>query len=108
MRGDGLSAVNLGADYTDEEREFLQALDQYKRLHQKPRPTWAEVLGCALELGYRQPEGQRGGEPVSVQFAKAMDVYEQENSRPFPTWREVLKVLHELGYSTTAPYRTSH
>lgn len=51
-------------DYTADELEFLKALDQYKRLHHRPHPTWAEVLAVAKSLGYRKvaaPELKRGG-----------------------------------------------
>lgn len=56
----------VGADYTDEEREFLLAVDTYKR-RVNPRPSWAEVLRLAKALGYRRvaerspaiPDGHR-------------------------------------------------
>jgi hypothetical protein len=40
------------ADYTDDEREFLQAMDRFKRSHNRPYPTWREVLGVLRSLGY--------------------------------------------------------
>lgn len=50
-----VQAVNLGADYTDEEREFLAAIDAYKRLHRRPFPTLCEILDVVHGLGYRRP-----------------------------------------------------
>lgn len=40
--------------YTAEEIEFMMALDAYKRRHQRPHPTWSEVLAVARSLGYRK------------------------------------------------------
>lgn len=41
-------------DWTDEEREFVLALDRYKRENRRPFPTWREVLWVIKELGYRK------------------------------------------------------
>ena len=46
--------VSLGADYTAEEFEFLQAMDRYKRENRRPYPTWREVLEVVHALGYRK------------------------------------------------------
>lgn len=45
----GWSACN----YTDEEREFLAAIQTYKSRHQRPYLTDPEVLAIAHSLGYR-------------------------------------------------------
>ena len=42
------------ADYTAREREFMNALDAYKREHRRPFPTSSEVLTVLLSLGYRK------------------------------------------------------
>lgn len=39
---------------TDEQFEFLMAIDQYKRQNQRPFPTWTEVLEVVKALGYRK------------------------------------------------------
>ncbi len=39
--------------YSDEERQFLQAIDRFKREHHRPHPTLAEVFALAWWLGYR-------------------------------------------------------
>ena len=36
--------------------EFIQAIDDYKRLHNRPFPNWSEVLDVLKTLGYeKQP-----------------------------------------------------
>ncbi|HMC64352.1 MAG TPA: hypothetical protein VKI65_05385 [Gemmataceae bacterium] len=50
--------LHLGGDYSDEESEFLRAIDEYKRLYQRPFPTWREVLHVFKSLGWRK---QRDG-----------------------------------------------
>ena len=32
--------------------EFITAIDEYKRLHGRPFPTWSEVLEVVKTLGY--------------------------------------------------------
>ena len=46
--------ANLGADYTDEERDFLKALCAYKSKHRKSFLSMVEVLHVAKEMGYRK------------------------------------------------------
>src|SRR5262245_18807756 len=41
-------------DYTDDEIEFMKAMDQYKRANRRPFPTWSEVLEVCRALGYRK------------------------------------------------------
>jgi hypothetical protein len=41
-------------DYTDDEIEFMKAMDQYKRDNRRPFPTWSEVLEVLQALGYRK------------------------------------------------------
>lgn len=48
--------VHPGAGYTDDEVEFMLAMERYKRIAQRPFPTWHEVLSVIRELGYRKPE----------------------------------------------------
>lgn len=55
--GNSPSLVNQGADYTDEERAFLVAIDEYKRSRQRPFPSWREVLAVVHALGYRLTAG---------------------------------------------------
>jgi hypothetical protein len=41
-------------DYSDEETEFMKAMDRYKRENRRPFPTWSEVLEVLRSLGYRR------------------------------------------------------
>lgn len=41
-------------DYSDEEIQFMKAMDQYKRENRRPFPTWSEVLEVLRALGYRK------------------------------------------------------
>ena len=41
-----------GRGFTDDELEFLMAMDLWKRHHRRPFPAWHEVLGVLLALGY--------------------------------------------------------
>jgi len=51
---------------SDEQFEFLMAIDEYKRKNTRPFPTWTEVLEVIKALGYR-----RVAEPQSLtQFGK--------------------------------------
>ena len=34
--------------------EFIQAIDDYKRLNGRPFPSWSEVLEIVKELGYQK------------------------------------------------------
>ena len=34
--------------------EFITAMDDYKRIHSRPFPTWGEVLNVLRELGYEK------------------------------------------------------
>jgi hypothetical protein len=43
-------------DYTDDEIEFMKAMDTYKRSNRRPFPTWSEVLEVIRALGYRKVE----------------------------------------------------
>ena len=41
-------------DYTNDEIEFMKAMDQYKRENRRPFPTWSEVLEVLRAVGYRK------------------------------------------------------
>jgi len=38
----------------EEQLEFIKSLDEYKRVNNRPFPTWTEVLDVVLYLGYRK------------------------------------------------------
>ena len=39
---------------SDEQFEFLMAIDNYKRTNSRPFPTWTEILEVIKALGYRK------------------------------------------------------
>jgi len=39
---------------SDEQFEFLMAIDEYKKKNARPFPTWTEVLEVIKALGYRK------------------------------------------------------
>lgn len=39
---------------TAEQWEFLQAINEYKRINKRPFPTWSEVLDVMKAIGYRK------------------------------------------------------
>ena len=41
-------------DYSDNEVEFMKAMDDYKRKSGRSFPTWSEVLEVMMSLGYRK------------------------------------------------------
>jgi hypothetical protein len=41
-------------EMTDEQFEFVLAIDTYKRLNSRPFPTWTEILEVVKQLGYRK------------------------------------------------------
>jgi hypothetical protein len=50
---------------SDEQFEFLMAIDEYKRTNTRPFPTWTEVLEVIKALGYRKV-----AEPQSLERSK--------------------------------------
>ena len=45
---------NIGADFTDDEFEFMKAMDAYKRKYQRPWPGFSEILAVLRSLGYQK------------------------------------------------------
>jgi hypothetical protein len=41
---------------TDEQFEFIRAVDEYKKLNSRPFPSWTEILELIKTLGYRKVE----------------------------------------------------
>ena len=50
---------------SDEQFEFLMAINEYKKQNQRPFPTWTEVLEVIKALGYRKVS-----EPHSLEHSK--------------------------------------
>lgn len=54
---------------TDQETEFVVAMDVYKRRHNRPFPTWREAFQVLMGLGYEKrgaetPESPDGPGPT--------------------------------------------
>lgn len=63
-RTDDRKAAEEG-NMSDEQFEFLMAIDDYKRDNDRPFPTWTEVLEIIKALGYRKV-----AEPKSLESFK--------------------------------------
>lgn len=49
--------ANIGSEYSDEQREFILAVERYKRTRRRPFPALTEILAIAVSLGYRRDGG---------------------------------------------------
>jgi hypothetical protein len=52
-RGEDRRSAEEG-QMSDEQFEFLMAIDEYKKKNDRPFPTWTEVLEVIKALGYRK------------------------------------------------------
>lgn len=50
-------------DYSTDELEFMQAMQEYKKRSGRMFPTWSEVLEVLRSLGYRKIENPGDDEP---------------------------------------------
>lgn len=58
-------------EYTDDEIEFMHALDEYKRLSGRMFPTCSEILEVLSKIGYRK-------------VAEAQEIYNPNADKPAP------------------------
>ena len=68
-RSDERKAAEEG-QMSDEQFEFVMAIDEYKRANSRPFPTWTEVLEVIGALGYRKvadPQPLAGAEPNDLE-----------------------------------------
>ncbi len=57
-RSDDRKSAEEG-NMSDEQFDFLMAIDHYKRANDRPFPTWTEVLEVIKAIGYRKvPESE--------------------------------------------------
>ena len=62
-------------DYSCEEREFMKALDKYKRDQGRMFPTCSEILEVIRDLGYvRQDDGSQVGRAVIDRMVEEADM----------------------------------
>ena len=52
-RSDDRKAAEEG-EMTDEQFEFIMAINEYKQVNKRPFPTWTEVLDVITALGYKK------------------------------------------------------
>lgn len=62
---------------TPEQFLFVMAIDAYKRVNNKPFPTWTEVLEVIRKLGYRKTCAS------TIQLGNAEDWTESPDAPPF-------------------------
>ena len=67
---------------SDEQFDFLMAIDEYKRQNSRPFPTWTEVLDVMKALGYRKV-----AEPQSLEQTKK-EKKSKETKVPLGTWQD--------------------
>ena len=72
---------------SDEQFEFLMAIDEYKRKNQRPFPTWTEVLEVIKALGYRKVAEPQSLKQFEKNFEEA-DTQEESNKVPLGTWQD--------------------
>ena len=68
-RSDDRKAAEEG-HLSDEQFEFLMAIDEYKRKNAKHFPTWTEVLELIKALGYRKVAEPQSLEPFKKEEEK--------------------------------------
>jgi hypothetical protein len=66
-------------DYTEQEVEFMNALDDYKRKSGRMFPTCSEVLEVIHSLGYVKMSPAAGGAPMTACCGST-------SAKPMPSW----------------------
>lgn len=64
-------------EMTSEQFLFVKAIDAYKRVNQRPYPSWTEVLEVMRKLGYRKTQ------PAELQLDGVEDWTEAPNTPAF-------------------------
>ncbi|QDU98649.1 hypothetical protein [Lignipirellula cremea] len=73
-------------DYTNDEIEFMQALDDYKRRSGRMFPTCSEILEVVRLLGYQRPiASDEPAEEPAAEAAVASELNEEPNLAPETT-----------------------
>jgi len=67
---------------SDEQFEFLMAIDEYKRKNARPFPTWTEVLEVIKALGYRKVAEPQPLEPFKKDGTAFCGAAKGENGHP--------------------------
>ena len=71
-RSDARKSAEEG-QMTEEQFEFLMAIEEYKKTNNRPFPTWTEVLEVVTALGYRKVAEPQALETGKKESAPAKD-----------------------------------
>ncbi len=71
-RSDFMKSAEEG-EMTGEQFLFIKAIDAYKRVNNRPYPTWTEVLEVIRKLGYRKTAGMTLDLPGAEDWTEAPD-----------------------------------
>ncbi|MEM1447101.1 MAG: hypothetical protein AAGF84_13665 [Planctomycetota bacterium] len=71
-RSDFMKSAEEG-EMTPEQFLFIKAIDAYKRVNQRPFPTWTEVLEIIRKLGYRKTTEMDLDIPGAEDWVEAAD-----------------------------------
>ncbi len=71
---------------SDEQFEFLMAIDEYKRKNQRPFPTWTEVLEVIKAIGYRKVAEPQPLEPFTKAPEEENPDSGEDDKVPLGTW----------------------
>lgn len=75
-RGEVRRAAEEG-EITGELLEFIMAIDEYKRINERPFPSWSEVFEIIQYLGYRKVAGRA----EHINTASGSEVLDSETVR---------------------------
>ncbi len=71
-RNDFVKAADEG-EMTPEQFLFIKSIDAFKRVNQRPFPTWTEVLEVIRKLGYRKTQPMDLDLPSAEDWTEAAD-----------------------------------
>ena len=71
-RNDFMKSADEG-EMTPEQFLFIKGVDAFKRVNQRPFPTWTEVLEVIRKLGYRKTQGMELDLPGAEDWTEAAD-----------------------------------
>lgn len=83
-RSDFMKSAEEG-QMSHEQFLFVMAIDAYKRVNQKPFPTWTEVLEVIRKLGYRKTCASTLSLPNCEDWTEAPDAPAFHKPAPAPT-----------------------
>ncbi len=64
---------------SQEQFDFLMAIDEYKQKNSRPFPTWTEVLEVVKALGYRKV-----AEPQSIEKLRGLEKPQEKTLEIYP------------------------